>query len=525
MAASPSSQGVPMRVPVLLLCACLLSAAARADDPPPDAGSDPGLKAIGVDGAPAGDEADEGGDLRSALDQVAQLARANDLAGAQRVLARVLADPEFATLPTPAQLYALTSAGWLAGVDGDNARALTLYRRASELPEADASVWEARALHAWLAGEHGEATSTLATLAKRWPEALPDVDPPIVFQIVEKGERGTPERIALLQALVDAGYAPRRGDDASRIGVELALERLASGDAAAAKAALASVTGAREISMLRADRRFDALIDRDDPHFDVARAARRRVDDLRARALLDQDLLGLQAWLVQGMLTVGEADNALALADEVDGAFAASPDPGYRDPEQLRWMRLFRAHALLYLERDDDAEAALVAAAAPSASGWREPTAVVLLGAVQCSRGRPADALATVAGVDGPDDYLQMLRESVRLCAATQNGDDAVVAEALAWVAAHRTVDEDLHTEALLWAGRVDEAAATLIARLRDPALRGEALVELQDYREPPTLPGERRLTASWDAVRARADVQAAVAAVGRIETYPIFEP
>ncbi len=69
----------------------------------------------------------------------------------------------------------------------------------------------------------------------------------------------------------------------------------------------------------------------------------------------------------------------------------------------------------------------------------------------------------------------------------------------------------------------MDEAAAGLIAQLQDPMDRSDALLELQDTRDAPPLPEEVLLTARWKQLKQRADVQAAVRRVGRIESYPLF--
>lgn len=69
----------------------------------------------------------------------------------------------------------------------------------------------------------------------------------------------------------------------------------------------------------------------------------------------------------------------------------------------------------------------------------------------------------------------------------------------------------------------MDEAAASLLEQLADPMERGTALFDLQDVRRAPTLPADAQLQASWDELKQRADVQAAVNRVGRIDSYPLF--
>jgi len=74
----------------------------------------------------------------------------------------------------------------------------------------------------------------------------------------------------------------------------------------------------------------------------------------------------------------------------------------------------------------------------------------------------------------------------------------------------------------LLDEGNLDGAAAVLIEQLRSPTDRGEALASLQDMRTYPSLPGDVKIDAAWRALKQRADVQAEVARVGRIERYDL---
>ena len=77
---------------------------------------------------------------------------------------------------------------------------------------------------------------------------------------------------------------------------------------------------------------------------------------------------------------------------------------------------------------------------------------------------------------------------------------------------------------ALLFASRDDEAATELSARLLDPDLRTDALVELQIYTADPAPQRIVEWRNRQEAFRRRPDVQRAVQACGRIRSYPIPE-
>jgi hypothetical protein len=105
---------------------------------------------------------------------------------------------------------------------------------------------------------------------------------------------------------------------------------------------------------------------------------------------------------------------------------------------------------------------------------------------------------------------------------ASELGDAAGLAAALADLRAHAQDYPLIRESALIIAGKEDEAVATLLARLADPALRADALVELQDYAERPA-PAR---TSAWrerqKALRDRPEVRQAVAAYGRIRSYEL---
>jgi hypothetical protein len=96
------------------------------------------------------------------------------------------------------------------------------------------------------------------------------------------------------------------------------------------------------------------------------------------------------------------------------------------------------------------------------------------------------------------------------------------VEAARAVILAQRDDARLFHREMLLDEGNLDGAAAVLIEQLRSPIDRGETLASLQDMRTYPSLPGDVKIDAAWRALKQRADVQAEVARVGRIERYDL---
>ena len=117
-----------------------------------------------------------------------------------------------------------------------------------------------------------------------------------------------------------------------------------------------------------------------------------------------------------------------------------------------------------------------------------------------------------------------MVWESARACAYAQLNDQANLATPLQYLREHAKDGSQLFEVALLCAHDSDAVAKEIVARLVDPDTRQSKLAEIQDYLpEPGQSPWDKDTTARWLVVRGRPDVQAAIAKVGRIESYPII--
>ncbi|MBX9745854.1 MAG: hypothetical protein K2X34_03065, partial [Hyphomonadaceae bacterium] len=148
---------------------------------------------------------------------------------------------------------------------------------------------------------------------------------------------------------------------------------------------------------------------------------------------------------------------------------------------------------------------------------------VINFASMLSAEGRPQDALEVLRTVGSASDYGDMWIAAVRACAASQLGDSDLRDTALSFL--RENADDNISAAArgLLCANDLDRAAALYIRRLADPEQRGDALLALQRYTQPPNvLPHNRALAERLEQVRARADVQAAIAAVGRIEEVPL---
>jgi hypothetical protein len=148
------------------------------------------------------------------------------------------------------------------------------------------------------------------------------------------------------------------------------------------------------------------------------------------------------------------------------------------------------------------------------------------LGSLYCDLGRPHDAIAAINGIaDKPSAFGLMAMESVRLEAAVQLGDSAAAARSLNYLRLHRADAPAIYRYSLIVSNQLNAAAKLLIAQLRDPNQRIEALQEVQDYAEPPAPDWALEMRAREHSVIARPEVQAAIRKLGRVERYDLEAP
>jgi hypothetical protein len=143
---------------------------------------------------------------------------------------------------------------------------------------------------------------------------------------------------------------------------------------------------------------------------------------------------------------------------------------------------------------------------------------MINLADVQLEVGHAQAALDVLAGFgDRPvAPYGEMLLRSLRVCALSLLGRQAEGADALAYLAAHERDNPGAREDALLCAGDADGAAALFVRRLRDPLQRDEAFLALTPFDPPASVPAVfAEMSRRRQAVKARPDVQAAIAEVG----------
>jgi hypothetical protein len=116
-----------------------------------------------------------------------------------------------------------------------------------------------------------------------------------------------------------------------------------------------------------------------------------------------------------------------------------------------------------------------------------------------------------------------MFSATIRVCAAAELGNDTLVAVELNFLRSNAAENYAALQQALVCAERLDEAAALYVRRLSDPNARADALLALQDWApDPAGLRFRDKMYERLQRIQSRAEVQAALAAVGRSREIPL---
>lgn len=329
------------------------------------------------------------------------------------------------------------------------------------------------------------------------------------------------QRMALLQALFDNGWKIA-GTEPTGLWLDLATLQADNGRGDAIPTTLARIDTPAELIRLRSDKRFDRYVDRHDARFDPVKAAQAHLDTLRVSGLLDGDLDARLVDFSSTLLMLDRNEEVLALTDDLAEAVAQGQAPSAAKAEWLAWLLNSRVAALRRLGRTDEVLetaklAARIGALGPDGLEHQMNVAFVL-----SSLGQAQEAGAAMATLSDLSGYGQAAQAVIQFAAARQRGDAAAAAAARAVIVDQRQDARLFHREMLLEEGDLDGAASVLIEQLRSPLERSDALASLQDMRVYPSLPGDVRIDAAWRELKQRADVQAEVSRVGRIERYDL---
>lgn len=225
------------------------------------------------------------------------------------------------------------------------------------------------------------------------------------------------------------------------------------------------------------------------------------------------------AYRVDHLRSLGRRDEAIALGGDYVGRLQRGE--AFDDAELSGPMLVvIQAAALSEVGRFDEADAALVKPVAQDKLTQSTARAALLL-----ALDRPAEVLKVVDAADTAiaSPFGLMWLDELRACARHQLGDEGAAGKALDKLRKAWRDNPYALSGALLCTGRDDEAAQLMIRRLRDPALRGDALKAFRDGPAPPVVtPRDAEIDARRRALVARPEVVAVMQEYGRAITVPL---
>lgn len=436
----------------------------------------------------------------------------------------IIGDRRFKDLNTASRLGLLALGGRLAMDLGEGARGREWLLRSRDI-EPTAYADYLLAFQSLLDKQGDDAAFYLAQALRADAQMLDEFNEQMVPQALRQVEYGSQPRLNLLQTLFDVGWN-QRGQGASGTWYSLIEARIQRGQANLAQAPLQRVDAPMTLIKLRSDQRFDGLLSANTMLPTPEAAAAARVALLKEQVLAHPRSLERVQGLARALMVLGQWEQVISMSgDSLARAHnrAADDEPPFDDMDQLAILQEIRANALLSVGRVDEAVTEMEQAATLTHRGEANVSQVLDLGLMYCSLDRPDDALKVIAKVGEMSAYGSLVQHTVQLRAALLKQDEAAARRAFDYLRKHRTDGQEMYLDALIYTNRLDEAAKEMIRQLDNLETRGDTLLQLQQLREPPTLPGQVAYEQRWQALKARADVQAAIARVGRVQQYALY--
>jgi hypothetical protein len=472
-------------------------------------------------------------DVYAAIERGRVALLADKFQEAADAIEEALTMPEFLALEHSAQFRVFLLAALADRGREDYLGAHEFMMLATGYPDANAEHWLMRAQYASWVDAWPDAALAVATIARQWPEFIADADDRLISRIAFRanadGNHRT-ERIALLKALFAANFVLEGGSQPDGLWRDLALDALEHHNLRRARQIAGRIQGATTLVQMRADRRFDALVKAEKRAFNIHRAVKRECRRLEKTAAANSRSLGVRVQYGYALLVAGRFAELLALTDElIARVIAARSDEAPFDDidEQFNWIYNHKAASLRALARWDEALVVMETARQKPDEGSINVGQAINLGWHYVDYGKPGNALKALEGIDwarSVSPYGRMQLQYVRYRAYLQLSAVQDADNVFAYLREHREDAEDTWQLAMLESGDVDGAAALLIARLRDPEKRYEALGEVQEYLPLPRLPKQAEARARWQKLVSREDVAAVINEVGRREKVPMYD-
>jgi hypothetical protein len=440
-------------------------------------------------------------------------------------LRKIIAAPEFSSLPSDTQYQDLLSAGKLAAALEQPRPAYAYVSAAAAMPQADFYDRLLQVQSAVTLSLPADAVSGMTVIIQRWPERVTDLPTGLLAEILRESS-SSPQRtrLSLLRALYGIHWKLKGDIEPSETWRDLTLLLLDQKLSSEAIDVSTHVTDVYILVAMRSDRRFDGVVAAHPAQFDIAAAAEHQLRQLESASDKDPHSLALKSEL---LFELAHQQHYAAMLAESDSALLALESTNFREKlyddyyEQYPRFLTLRSIALQRAGRWDEAVEQL-----RTASVSNNTNQLLDLAVLYCVLDRPKEALEAIARVKGDTSpYGAMQVEWVHLDAALQLDDKRQAAASMRFLRKHVVDAPWAYMGALLSANQLERAARFLVEELSNPEQRQDALASVQDYASKLQTPRDLEYSSRWREVVAYKDVQAAIQNTGRVASYHLEEP
>lgn len=438
----------------------------------------------------------------------------------------VVRKPEFASLPEAARLSSYEIAAMCAENSNDED---TSYRYAMIGTQSGKSSMELWQIRLWLEVKqkrYSQAVDTVVAMGARHPEAL-NAEPIRMMYSVDRALKQMPDkrlRSRFVEALASPAYQP---DDVSVTGdyfkKEHATALADSGDENGARTLLSMIVEPDVLIDASLDSRLRDFMPTD---FDGRAAVEARLAQVREIAASHVGSLAAVTKMADLLRKLGRAEEAIATLGTV--RLDDAQETAFVDIENKNWWWNSMAYSYAATGRYEEAVAAFRAAMKAGENGARNVSQTLNLAHTHLRFGHPDRVLAEVADVPtGPDalsPYGEMVLRVARGCANLMLGAPTSAKVDQAYLAEHERDHPTALFEFLLCADDMDGAAGVVVRGLDDPDRRPQFLLALSDYDAPPANVPLTHAEQKLPALKARADVQAAIRRAGGTRRFRLQE-
>lgn len=466
------------------------------------------------------------------LQDVRELLENGRFAAADAILTNMLSSAEFDSEDSYwlSSVYAMSAE--VAIEIGDEGRASDMIRLLAAEPDADIFRLYGLVGVARRKGSADIAADMLQVFVSTSPEALSAFSVDEVAGIIGSlGESSLESElwVSLVDAMEAANTASVNLEFVSNVWERVAVAALERRETELALEAVSRIRTVLPLIAIQVDRRFAALVAARPELFDIGAATQREVDAYVRQATANPRMLAPRVELARSLRRANRLGEALAVANlTIDRLLLPNGDARNWDDVASSTGNLLGQKAVILrdLGRPEEAIAQLTQARLMPELDGPNLNQAFDLAQYYAQAGMLEEAAVLADGLRDQSPDAARVMGFVDLMIAVQQADVSAIDAALSDLADARQEARELDVLALVMAGRLDAAAVSYIVWLNSSESRLGALLFLQEFifgaaGVPPT-PFERLYLERKAGLREREDVQAAVTAVGRFDSFNI---